>query len=127
MVKGTPIWTIALWKPSGEKVNRVGKGKGGVRRRLVIVNPSIRFSKAVEDNLSFRDTRPLRHRKAARERTLGVSSVDPVSRERFLGSILSERDSEFGYTGRDKPPKEGEFAEAAAVAPAVTCWTWEML
>jgi dihydroneopterin aldolase/2-amino-4-hydroxy-6-hydroxymethyldihydropteridine diphosphokinase/dihydropteroate synthase len=43
----------------GEKVNCVVRGKGGVGRWLAIVNPSIEFSKAVEDNPSFCDTGPL--------------------------------------------------------------------
>ena len=37
----------------GDKVERIVKGKGGLRRWLVIVDPGIGFSKTVTDNLEL--------------------------------------------------------------------------
>jgi dihydroneopterin aldolase/2-amino-4-hydroxy-6-hydroxymethyldihydropteridine diphosphokinase/dihydropteroate synthase len=49
----------------GDKVNRIVKGKGGLRRWLVIVDPGVGFSKTLDGNLEI-----LRHRE------LLTSSID---------------------------------------------------
>jgi dihydroneopterin aldolase/2-amino-4-hydroxy-6-hydroxymethyldihydropteridine diphosphokinase/dihydropteroate synthase len=50
---GTPAIVEGVRVELGEKVERIIKGKGGVRRWLVIADPGIGFSKTVEDNLKL--------------------------------------------------------------------------
>ncbi|KAF7319438.1 Folic acid synthesis protein [Mycena chlorophos] len=106
----------------GAKVNSIVKGKGGVRRWLVIVDPGVGFSKTLEGNLQVLRSAasvtadvpvgqgPLR----ARNPLAGFPQLIGASRKSFLGAILEHTDS-----GRKTAPKERSWATAAAVACAV--------
>ena len=103
----------------GEKVERVVKGKGGVRRWMVIVDPGVGFSKTVEGNLAVL--------KRVQEVVAGVpvgssQKLNPLagfplligaSKKSFLGKIIQAK------TGRETGPGERGWATAAAVACAV--------
>ncbi|KAG6816330.1 hypothetical protein H0H87_006929 [Tephrocybe sp. NHM501043] len=102
----------------GEKVERIIKGKGGIRRWMVMVDPGVGFSKTVEGNLEvLRDgakvvadvsidgkRNPLR----------GYSQLIGTSRKSFLGAILAR-----GDRGRETSPKDRVWATAAGVVCAV--------
>ncbi|KDQ56667.1 hypothetical protein JAAARDRAFT_58960 [Jaapia argillacea MUCL 33604] len=107
----------------GEKVDAVVRGRGGVRRWLVMVDPGVGFSKTVEDNLKIlRDAStitspsPLSNRRNLLE---GYPQLIGASRKSFLGAILTEGDNSGGYVGRETKPRERGWATAAAVAAAV--------
>ncbi|EFI27520.1 folic acid synthesis protein [Coprinopsis cinerea okayama7 len=105
----------------GEKVEKIVKGKGGVRRWSVIVDPGIGFSKTLDGNLEV-----LRHASQVVDAPFigpegnkmnplyGFPQLIGVSRKSFLGAILAE-----GQHGRKTTPKERVFATAAAVSCAV--------
>ncbi|KAK0489160.1 Dihydropteroate synthase [Armillaria novae-zelandiae] len=105
----------------GLKVDDIVKGKGGVRRWLVIVDPGIGFSKTVEGNLEvLRDSSsvtddvyigPESNRR--RNPLAGFPSLIGASRKSFLGTILA------GGNGRITQPNERGWATAATVACAV--------
>ncbi|KAJ7216570.1 Dihydropteroate synthase-like protein [Mycena pura] len=105
----------------GAKVDRIVKGRGGVRRWLVIVDPGIGFSKTLEGNLEvLRDAAGI-----TAEVYVGTGSVRELnslsgypqligpSRKSFLGAILEKA------SGRKTEPKERQWATATAVACAV--------
>ncbi len=108
----------------GQKVNSIVKGKGGLRRWMVIVDPGIGFSKTVEANLEIlqhsaaivADTRDSvnRHNQLA-----GYPILIGPSRKSFLGTILARADDRGTYTGRETKPNERDGATAAAIACAV--------
>ncbi|KAI0074324.1 Dihydropteroate synthase [Panus rudis PR-1116 ss-1] len=109
----------------GEKVDKIVKGKGGVRRWSVIVDPGIGFSKTVEGNLEL-----LRNSASITADVLVASSGlrNPLagypiliapSRKSFLGTLLQKPDSEGTYAGRDTHPTERGWATAAVIACAV--------
>ncbi|KAH8833881.1 Dihydropteroate synthase [Flagelloscypha sp. PMI_526] len=105
----------------GEKVERMIKGQGGIRRWLVIVDPGIGFSKTVDGNLELlRRTREttadvrIGKDELLRNPLCGYPILIGTSRKSFLGAILAE-----GTNGRETAPKERAWATAAAVACAV--------
>lgn len=105
----------------GLKVDDIVKGKGGVRRWLVIVDPGIGFSKTVEGNLEvLRDSSsvtddvyigPESNRR--RNPLAGFPCLIGASRKSFLGTLLA------GGNGRNTQPNERGWATAATVACAV--------
>lgn len=110
----------------GEKVDAAVKGKGGLRRWLVIVDPGIGFSKTVEGNLELlRQSSEIVDFKTTvgRERSPNPLAGYPVligaSRKSFLGLILAQKDASGTYEGRETKPVERTFATAAAAACAV--------
>ncbi|KAF7329881.1 Folic acid synthesis protein [Mycena kentingensis (nom. inval.)] len=106
----------------GAKVEQIVKGKGGVRRWLVIVDPGVGFSKTVEDNLQvLRDAASVNaaldvgaHPAQRRNPLAGFPQLIGTSRKSFLGVIL-----ERGGGGKKTEPKDRDWATAAAVACAV--------
>jgi dihydroneopterin aldolase/2-amino-4-hydroxy-6-hydroxymethyldihydropteridine diphosphokinase/dihydropteroate synthase len=111
----------------GDKVDAIVKGRGGVRRWLVIVDPGVGFSKDVEANLEV-----LRHAKSItaesrlgeaggmrRNPLTGYPQLVGPSRKSFLGMILGRPDEEGGYEGRETAPRERGWGTAATVACAV--------
>ncbi|TFK75686.1 Dihydropteroate synthase [Pluteus cervinus] len=105
----------------GAKVDAIVKGKGGVRRWLVIVDPGIGFSKTVAGNLQLlRCAGDITSSKDVGEKFTrpnplqGYPSLIGASRKSFLGALLSEGDS-----GRQTEPKERDWATAAAVSCAI--------
>ncbi|PSR75668.1 hypothetical protein PHLCEN_2v8959 [Hermanssonia centrifuga] len=108
----------------GQKVNSIVKGKGGLRRWMIIVDPGIGFSKTVEGNLEIlqhsaavvADTRGSVNR---RNQLAGYAILIGASRKSFLGAILARADDRGTYTGRETKPNERDGATAAAVACAV--------
>ncbi|KAJ3512686.1 hypothetical protein NLJ89_g3383 [Agrocybe chaxingu] len=108
----------------GAKVDGIVKGKGGLRRWLVIVDPGIGFSKSLEGNLqvlrSAKDIvanlligdaiRAPLYRNPLR----GYPQLIGASRKSFLGAILAQ-----GPDGRETKPKERTWATAAAVTCAI--------
>ncbi|KAJ7747983.1 Dihydropteroate synthase-like protein [Mycena maculata] len=104
----------------GEKVDLIVKGKGGIRRWFVIVDPGVGFSKTLEGNLEvLRDaasiTADLQIGSDKRRRNIlsGYPQLIGASRKSFLGVILEQS------AGRKTEPKERGWATAAAVACAV--------
>lgn len=104
----------------GEKVNAIVRGKNGIRRWFVIVDPGVGFSKSREDNLEI-----LRH---ASQLTDDLEMTNPLagypqligaSKKSFLGVILAEPDERGTYKGRITDGHERGWATAAAVACAV--------
>lgn len=123
----------------GEKVEKIIKGKGGVRRWMVIVDPGVGFSKTLDGNLEI--LRDASHivgdvqiekgwyvtstsfltliflyiaRNATRNPLCGYPLLIGASRKSFLGAILAQ-----GGTGRTTEPTERVWATSAAVACAV--------
>ncbi|TFK40337.1 Dihydropteroate synthase-like protein [Crucibulum laeve] len=106
----------------GEKVDRIVKGKGGIRRWFVIADPGLGFSKTLEGNLEV-----LRNAEAivddvvvgqghSRKRNplSGYPTLIGPSRKFFLGVILAQ-----GEHGRETIPKDRSWATATAVVCAV--------
>lgn len=92
----------------GEKVEAIIKGKGGVRRWFVIVDPGIGFSKTVEANCAL-----LREASSMTVNVLvnplaGYPQLIGSSRKSFLGAILErpDADADGTYKGRKTQPKE---------------------
>ncbi|EIN14606.1 Dihydropteroate synthase [Punctularia strigosozonata HHB-11173 SS5] len=103
----------------GERVEAAVKGRGGLRRWLVLVDPGIGFSKSVDDNLAV-----LRQASALTARVpgnplAGYPQLIGTSRKSFLGAILAQPDAQSAYAGRQTAAKERGWATAAAVACAV--------
>lgn len=104
----------------GEKVNAIVKGKNGIRRWLVVVDPGVGFSKNLDDNLEV-----LRHASLITQATSipnplsGYPQLIGASRKSFLGIILAEPDGDGTYKGRTTVGKERGWATAAVVACAV--------
>jgi dihydroneopterin aldolase/2-amino-4-hydroxy-6-hydroxymethyldihydropteridine diphosphokinase/dihydropteroate synthase len=102
-----------------EKVEAIVRGKGGVRRWFVIVDPGIGFSKTVEANcVLLREARSM----TANTRgnlLAGYPQLIGSSRKSFLGAILERPDADKTYWGRKTQPKERGWATAATVACAV--------
>ncbi|KAJ8082068.1 trifunctional dihydropteroate synthetase [Marasmius tenuissimus] len=105
----------------GSKVGAIVKGKGGLRRWLVVVDPGVGFSKSVEDNLEtlrhaaavIADTRVGRGQNRQRNPLANYPQLIGPSRKSFLGQILSSR------TGKMHEPSERVSATAAAISCAV--------
>ncbi|KAJ7031640.1 Dihydropteroate synthase-like protein [Mycena alexandri] len=104
----------------GRKVDLIVKGRGGVRRWLVIVDPGVGFSKTLGGNLEvLRDAAAITadvsvgSSKTQRNPLAGYPQLIGASRKSFLGVILEQG------TGRKTEPKERGWATAAAVACAV--------
>jgi dihydroneopterin aldolase/2-amino-4-hydroxy-6-hydroxymethyldihydropteridine diphosphokinase/dihydropteroate synthase len=122
--RGPPVLE-AIRTELGARVDAVVRGRGGVRRWLVIVDPGIGFSKSVEDNLtvlrsaSSITAKPFPEELNHRNPLEGYPQLIGASRKSFLGDILARADSGGSYTGRRTEPKEREWATAAAVACAV--------
>ncbi|GLB39899.1 putative 7,8-dihydro-6-hydroxymethylpterin-pyrophosphokinase (HPPK) [Lyophyllum shimeji] len=104
----------------GDKVERIIKGKGGVRRWMVIVDPGLGFSKTVEGNLEvLRDASSIVAETnvddpSQRNPLRGYPQLIGPSRKSFLGAILARRER-----GRETTPRERIWATATAVACAV--------
>lgn len=119
--KGRGAVVEAVKVELGDKVDRIVKGKGGLRRWLVIVDPGVGFSKTVEGNLEvLRDTAAFVRPNAPgfpRNPLAGFPILIGTSRKSFLGTILTK--SSGAYKGRETKPVERGWATAAAVACAV--------
>ncbi|GBE83404.1 Folic acid synthesis protein [Sparassis crispa] len=105
----------------GEKVEAAVRGRGGLRRWLVIVDPGVGFSKTLEGNLevlraSSEITAAHPHR---RNPLAGFPQLIGTSRKSFLGTILAQPDTGGAYEGRKTRPDERGWATAAAVSCAV--------
>ncbi|KNZ79145.1 Folic acid synthesis protein fol1 [Termitomyces sp. J132] len=102
----------------GAKVECIIKGRGSVRRWMVIVDPGIGFSKTVEGNLEvLRDGASIVadvQVDGKRNPLRGYSQLVGASRKSFLGTILAQ-----GERGRKTLPKERIWATAAGVVCAV--------
>lgn len=101
----------------GEKVDAVVRGRGGLRRWLVMVDPGIGFSKTMEGNLALLKRASLLTAMEDNNVLRGFPQLIGASKKSFLGTILSHRvDS---YPGRKTVPGERGWATAAAVSYAV--------
>ncbi|KAI0356962.1 Dihydropteroate synthase [Trametes cingulata] len=117
----------------GAKINAAVKGRGGIRRWLVVVDPGLGFSKTVEGNLELlRDAASIVSDYSPRLQNLTAPPSRPsrnplagypmligASRKSFLGAILERPDTVGNYEGRQTRPVERDFATAAAVSCAV--------
>ncbi|KAF7341970.1 Folic acid synthesis protein [Mycena venus] len=99
----------------GAKVDLIVKGRGGVRRWFVIVDPGVGFSKTLDGNLEvLRDAAAITadvyvgSGNRQRNALAGYPQLIGASRKSFLGVILEQA------TGRKKEPKERGWATAAA-------------
>ena len=101
----------------GEKVDAAVRGRGGLRRWLVIVDPGIGFSKTTEGNLALLKRASSLTSREDDNILAGFPQLIGASKKAFLGRILSNRvDS---YPGRATTPGERGWATAAAVSCAV--------
>ena len=101
----------------GERVDAAVRGRGGLRRWLVIVDPGVGFSKTVEGNLAVLKRASSLTARDDNNALAGFPQLIGASKKSFLGTILSCRvDS---YPGRVTTPGERGWATAAAVACAV--------
>ncbi|KAG5645150.1 hypothetical protein DXG03_006773 [Asterophora parasitica] len=106
----------------GEKVEKIVKGRGGVRRWMVLVDPGVGFSKTLDGNVEvLREAAKIVGvtsfdlEGAAKKNVLrGYPQVIGASRKSFLGAILDQ-----GARGRETTPVERTWATATAVACAV--------
>jgi len=104
----------------GEKVDAIVKGRNGLRRWFVIVDPGVGFSKTVEGNLEILRHASLITKTGHRRNPLaGHPLLIGASRKSFLAAILAEADNSGTYEGRTTEPKERGWATAAAVACAI--------
>ena len=101
----------------GERVDAAVRGRGGLRRWLVIVDPGIGFSKTVEGNLAMLKQASSLTARKGNNVLEGFPQLIGASKKSFLGAILKSRvDS---YPGRTTTPGERGWATAAAVSCAV--------
>ncbi|EDR10362.1 uncharacterized protein LACBIDRAFT_247939 [Laccaria bicolor S238N-H82] len=100
----------------GQKVNAVVRGRGGVRRWLVVADPGVGFSKTVEGNLEvLRDAKGVcSGDKKYRNPLAGYPFLIGTSRKSYIGGVLAQ-----GPGGRETVPTERVWATAAGVACAV--------
>ncbi|KAF8647347.1 hypothetical protein AX16_006809 [Volvariella volvacea WC 439] len=106
----------------GDRVESIIRGRGGIRRWLVIVDPGIGFSKSVEDNLALIKHGALVVAKRSigtgttkrRNPLAGYPTLVGVSRKSFIGHLLQA-----GEFGRSTQPVERDWATAAAITAAV--------
>lgn len=108
----------------GRKVDAAVRGKGGLRRWYVIVDPGIGFSKTVDGNLEIlRNASDITEDKPLptgdRNPLAGYPLLIGASRKSFLGGILEQPDPAGTYAGRITKPMERGWATAATVACAV--------
>ena len=101
----------------GEKVDAAVRGRGGLRRWLVVVDPGIGFSKTVEGNLALLKRASLLTGMEETNVLRGFPQLIGPSKKSFLGTILSHRVG--SYPGRKTTAGEREWATAAAVSCAV--------
>ncbi|KAF7366543.1 Folic acid synthesis protein [Mycena sanguinolenta] len=104
----------------GAKVDFIVRGRGGVRRWFVIVDPGVGFSKTLDGNLEvLRDATAITGDvyvgvgNRRRNSLTGYPQLIGASRKSFLGTILEQN------TGRKTDPKERGWATATIVACAV--------
>ncbi|KXN93370.1 Folic acid synthesis protein fol1, partial [Leucoagaricus sp. SymC.cos] len=106
----------------GDQVEKIVKGKGGLRRWLVIADPGIAFSKTVVDNLELlrngskivEDTTIGQGGLKRRNPLAGFPTLVGTSRKSFIGTIFSKAEK-----GRETTPKDRSWATAAGVACAI--------
>jgi dihydroneopterin aldolase/2-amino-4-hydroxy-6-hydroxymethyldihydropteridine diphosphokinase/dihydropteroate synthase len=101
----------------GEKVDAAVRGRGGLRRWLVIVDPGVGFSKTVEGNLALLKRASSLTAREDDNALTGFPQLIGASKKSFLGAILSSRVG--SYRGRTTIPGERGWATAAAVSCAV--------
>jgi dihydroneopterin aldolase / 2-amino-4-hydroxy-6-hydroxymethyldihydropteridine diphosphokinase / dihydropteroate synthase len=101
----------------GEKVDAAVRGRDGLRRWLVMIDPGIGFSKTVEGNLALLKRASSLTAMEDANVLRGFPQLIGASKKSFLGTILNHRvDS---YPGRKTTPGERGWATAAAVSCAV--------
>ncbi|KAH7883070.1 Dihydropteroate synthase-like protein [Phlebopus sp. FC_14] len=103
----------------GEKVEAIVKGKGGVRRWLVIVDPGIGFSKSVDGQLALLRSASSITADETGNPLAGYPQLIGSSRKSYLGAVLERPDPLGTYKGRKTLPTERGWATAAAVTCAV--------
>lgn len=101
----------------GDKVDAAVRGRGGLRRWLVIVDPGIGFSKTVEGNLTLLKRASSLTSSEESNVLAGFPQLIGTSKKSFLGKILSSRVG--SNPGRATTPGERGWATAAAVSCAV--------
>ena len=101
----------------GEKVDAAVRGRGGLRRWLVIVDPGVGFSKTVEGNLALLKRASSLTRREGDNFLAGFPQLIGTSKKSFLGEILSGQVG--SYPGRTTTPGERGWATAATVSCAV--------
>ena len=101
----------------GEKVDAAVRGRGGLRRWLIIVDPGVGFSKTVEGNLALLKRASSLTVGEGDNLLRGFPQLIGASKKSFIGTILSSRVG--SYPGRTTTPGERGWATAAAVSCAV--------
>lgn len=104
----------------GDKVSAAVRGRGGIRRWNVIVDPGVGFSKTVADNLEIlRNASLITKMRKNLNLLAGYPQLIGTSKKSFLGAILAEPDPNGTYQGRKTEARERGWATAAAVACSV--------
>ncbi|EPQ51788.1 Dihydropteroate synthase [Gloeophyllum trabeum ATCC 11539] len=107
----------------GEKVEAAVRGKGGLRRWMVIVDPGVAFSKSWEEDLAIlrNYANIVSEYRGRRERNplAGYPLLIGTSRKGVLGHVLEQPDRDGAHPGRQTTPGERDWATAAAVSSAV--------
>ncbi|KAJ7594253.1 Dihydropteroate synthase-like protein [Mycena floridula] len=103
----------AIKSELGIKVDAIVKGRGGLRRWFVIVDPGVGFSKTVDGNLQVLTHSSDLTADGISNPLSGYPILIGTSRKSFLGKILEKE------SGKLKDAAERDWATSAAVACAV--------
>jgi dihydroneopterin aldolase/2-amino-4-hydroxy-6-hydroxymethyldihydropteridine diphosphokinase/dihydropteroate synthase len=108
----------------GAKVDAIVKGRGGVRRWFIIVDPGIGFAKPLDGNLEVvglgsKMVADIPLLSGMRNPLAGFPYLIAPSKKAFLAETLELSDIGGSYPGRKTKPNERSWATAAAVACAV--------
>ena len=103
----------------GDKVNKIVRGRGGVRRWLVIVDPGFGFSKPVDAQYALLRNIASITADDRGNRLAGYPLLVGTSKKSFLGALLERPGLDGTYKGRKTSPQERGWATAATVACAV--------
>ena len=103
----------------GDKVDKIVRGRGGVRRWFVIVDPGFEFSKPVDAQYTLLRNMASITADDHENHLAGYPLLVGTSKKSFLGVVLERPGSEGTYKGRKTSPQERGWATAATVACAV--------
>ncbi|KAF9232639.1 Dihydropteroate synthase-like protein [Melanogaster broomeanus] len=102
----------------GEKVDAIVTGRGGVRRWLVIVDPGIGFSKAVDAQFALLRNASSITADEPGNPLAGYPQLIGASKKSFLGTLLERPDPEGTYKGRKTSAQERGWAYCSCSRPA---------
>ncbi|KAL4076755.1 Dihydropteroate synthase-like protein [Scleroderma yunnanense] len=109
----------AIQSELGDKVDKIVRGRGGMRRWLIVVDPGFGFSKPVDAQYTLLRNIASITADDHGNHLAGYPVLVGTSKKSFLGALLQRPDLEGTYKGRKTSPKERGWATAATVACAV--------